>query len=337
MSINVKISSGSPELSSIFLRQTPSGSGIWADHKFFVNEHVERCDWWIICHQSAVQKHEVTICDPGHIVFISMEPTEGSTPHIFYKQFSKLLLCDRSIQHPDIQYVNGTTWWTGIQVKFEECHKFLPTVSQDYDTFKKMSLPIKQNRISVICSNNKGLPGHRKRLEFLDKLRLHPIARHIDFYGGGHNHVFDKLDAIAPYKYHLVLENSVVPDYWSEKLGDPLLGFALPIYYGCPNIEKYFSKKSLIQIDIDDFEKTVATMERIIKDDIYESYLPAIIEARNLILDRYNIFQLMADVCNAPATRFVQCSVRPAGHLVRSWPRRLARKWIHRLRGIQSD
>jgi hypothetical protein len=328
----IKISTSDSIISEIFLRQTEGREGIWGDCKFIVNKPVIRCDWWFICHQSAIQEHERTICDPKHIIFVSMEPTEGTTPQIFYEQFSKLLLCDINIKHPNIQYINWITWWVGIQVKFENGHKYLPTISYDYDSFKKMDLPVKNNRISVIYSDKNWFPGHTKRLEFLEKLKLHPISQYIDFYGGGHNPILDKLDAIAPYKYHLVIENSVVKDYWSEKLGDPFLGFALPIYYGCPNIEKYFSNNSLIRIDIDNFEITVATLERIINEDIYESYLPAIIEARNLILDRYNIFQLMVNICVEPAKRFVSCSVRPSWYFVGSWPRRLVRDLIHRFR-----
>ncbi len=330
----IKVSSSNSTTTELFLRQTAGRLGIWGDCKFIVNLPTSQCDWWFICHQSGVQKHEVAMCDPEHIVFISMEPTEGSTPHLFYKQFSKLLLCDRSIKHPNIQYVNGITWWAGIHVAFEEGHKYLPVITHDYDSLNKMSIPLKKNRISVICSNKNWFPGHKKRLDFLEKIRSHPIGRYIDFYGAGHNHVLDKLDAINAYKYHLVLENSIVPDYWSEKLGDSFLGFSLPIYYGCPNIENYFPNKALIRIDIDNFDETIETLQSIINNDIYENYLPLIIEARSLILDRYNLFQLMANICTEPASKLVKCSVRPSWYFAGSLPRRLVRRLLHRLRGI---
>lgn len=335
--IKIKISSGVPELSSLFLRQTPRNSGIWKNCQFFVNEHVERCDWWVVCHNSALRQPETAVCDPEHVVFISMEPTEGSIPQAFFDQFSKLVLCDRGVIHPDVRYENGTTWWVGISVRHENGHQFSRKITQNFDGFVSMQVPKKKNRISVICSRNQNLPGHFKRLAFLDKLRGHPVSRHIDFFGGGHNPILDKLDAIAPYKYHLVLENSTVPDYWSEKFGDSLLGFSLPIYYGCPNIEKYFPKNSLIRVDIDDFEGVVRVLDGLIRDDPYEVHFPEIVEARDLVIHQYNIFQLMADICNKPASRYVRCRIKPVSHFVRSWPRRLARKLIYRLRGIQSD
>ena len=55
------------------------------------------------------------------------------------------------------------------------------------------------------------------------------------------NPIEDKFDALIGYKYHLALENSVIPDYWTEKLADSLLAWCKPIYYGCPNINDYFS------------------------------------------------------------------------------------------------
>jgi hypothetical protein len=127
----------------------------------------------------------------------------------------------------------------------------------------------------------------------------------------------------------------VVPDYWSEKLGDAFLGYAYPIYYGCPNINKYFKAESLLTIDIENFDKTVAVLENLLSEDKYADYLPAIIDARNKVLDDYNIFQLMADICNEPAKSYKKCKLKPLSHIQRSWPRRIARRIIYRLRGIK--
>jgi hypothetical protein len=336
----IKVStSGDGEMCGLFLRQTPGGLGIWGDCQFLVNQPVERCDWWVVCHGSALQMPDSTLCDPDHIVYISMEPTEGvvGVANKFLKQFSKVALCDRSVSHPDITYANGLTWWVGMNVRHENGHHFSPDFVLDYDILKARALPEKKNRISVICSKNQSLPGHRKRLDFLDKLQAHPVSEYIDFFGGGHRPVSDKWDAITPYKYHLVLENSVVPDYWSEKLGDAFLGFSYPIYYGCPNISDFFSQNSLRAIDIDNFEKSVAVLEKLISSDPYEQHIDEVVKARNQVLDQYNIFQMMADICNKPAKRYIKCRLKPVSHVVRSWPRRVARKIIYRMRGIKSE
>ena len=337
--IIIKVSAGNSVISSLFLRQTPGRKGVWGDCHFIVNQPVKRCDWWVVCHGSSLQQPDSTLCDPDHIVYISMEPIEGGVGVVdaFLKQFSKVVLCDRSVSHSDITYANGLTWWVGMNVRHENGHHFSPEFTYDYDSFKAMIRPEKKRRISVICSKNQSLPGHHKRLAFLEKLRKHPISEHIDFFGGGFQSIPDKWDAIAPYKYHLVLENSVVPDYWSEKLGDAFLGFAYPIYSGCPNISDYFSQDSLRVIDIDNFNQSVAVLEELIRNDPYEQHLGEIEKARNQILDQYNIFQMMADICNKPAKRYVKCKLKPVSHVARSWPRRMVRKLIYRLRGIQSE
>jgi hypothetical protein len=331
----IKVSTSNPELTNGFIRQSPNGAMTWGGCRFFVNQFVPKCDWWIICHNSALVEPESTLCDPNHIIFISMEPTDSWIPSAFFYQFNQLVLCDRNINHPKIKYANGTTWWVGINVHHENGHHFLPDINFTYDTLSALTLPKKQNRISVICSRNQSLPGHTKRLAFIDKLMNHPINKLIDFYGGGIRPIPDKWDSIAPYKYHLVLENSTIPDYWSEKLGDAYLGYAFPIYYGCPNIADYFKIESLKIVDIENFEQTVSILENLLSMDKYEEFLPAIIEARNKVLNDYNIFNLMADICDEPAAKFQKCKIKPVSYFERSWPRRTARKFIYSFRGIK--
>jgi hypothetical protein len=333
--LKIIVSTPNPELSEMFVRQTGKGSGNWEDCHFFVNQRVDQCDWWIVCHNSAINKPESTICDPEHIVFISMEPTDSGIPYRFFNQFSQLVLCDRDVSHKNIKYTNGSTWWIGMQVSHENGHKFSPEFSLNYDNLSEMTIPAKQNRIAVICSRNQSLPGHIKRLKFLDKLMGHPVSKHIDFYGGGFNAIPDKWDGIAPYKYHLVLENSIVPDYWSEKLGDAFLGYAFPIYYGCPNIIEYFRADSLAIIDIENFDQSVSVLEVLLSEDRFHEHIGAIIDARNKVLNDYNIFQLMSEICYEPARKFTKCKLKPVSHFERSWPRRTARKVIYTLRGIK--
>lgn len=310
--INVKLSVR-PVLADIFLRQTSNGSGIWGDCRFLVNTPVERCDWWVVCHNSGLVETETVICDPAHIVYVSLEPDDSWFSKAFLDQFSHLVLCDRSVKHPAVTYKNGLNWWIGISVEFKSngAHQFTPHFTLDYDRLSAMTCTEKNRFMSVICSNKAIWSGHRKRMTFLDRLRSHPVSRHIDFFGGGANPVDDKWNAIAPYKYHLVLENSIVPDYWSEKLADSYLGFAYPVYYGCPNIHDYFSHDALRVIDIENFDRTIAVIEELLNDDRYEERLPVINVARDKVLNDYNLFQLMSEICDRPAEHQVQCQLNP--------------------------
>jgi len=327
--IIVKVTAtGGHDLSDLFLRQTAKHLGIWGNCQFYINQPVEKCDWWVVCHGSALTKPEKVLCDPNHIVFMSMEPTEKGVPSSFFKQFSKLVLCDRNVQHPNMDYRNALTWWVGIQVKHGHGHSFSATSTLDYDKLKGMQVPEKRNPISIICSNKNSFSGHQKRLDFIAKLQKHPISEYIDFYGGGFRSIPDKWDAIAPYQYHLVLENSVMPDYWSEKLGDAFLGFAFPIYYGCPNIHEYFAKDALKVIDIENFDATVSTLEGLISQDVSTDQSKAMHQARQQVLNEYNIFQMMADICIEPAQHYETCRLKPSRYFLEAWINKAKRVFL---------
>ena len=320
--IVVKVSTGASDLSSLFLRQTPRAKGVWGDCRFIINEEIKSCDWWIVCHRSGLVNTESTYCDPNNIVYISMEGSEalagGGTSDRFIKQFSKIISCDRNIEHSDIVHEQVNTWWVGNTVKREEGgHEFTSEYTLDYDSLRSMSMPKKKTRISVIVSNKKNTSGHKKRLEFIKKLTKTPLGEFLDIFGHGYNPIPDKWDAIAPYKYHLCMENNVIKDYWTEKIGDAYLGFSVPIYWGCPNVEEFFPKESLVVIDVDNFEESVNKITKLLKEDEFESYLPKVIQARDKILNEYNIFEIMKNICNSKSTRRICITLKPHDSLFR--------------------
>ena len=48
-----------------------------------------------------------------------------------------------------------------------------------------------------------------------------------------------KLEVFRRYKFAIAFENSICPDYVTEKFFDPFLTSTVPIYLGAPNVEKY--------------------------------------------------------------------------------------------------
>jgi hypothetical protein len=153
--------------------------------------------------------------------------------------------------------------------------------------------------MSVITSSKDFTEGHQKRLNFVRKLKDY-FGEDIDVFGRGIREVDDKWDALSPYKYHIALENSVYPHYWTEKLGDVYLSGAYPIYYGCPNLGDYFPAASYTRINIDNIEGAIRTIEECIRERRYEASLDRIIEARNLVLDHYNLFALITKLVREP-------------------------------------
>ena len=82
--------------------------------------------------------------------------------------------------------------------------------------------------------------------------------------------------------------------HWTEKLSDPLLGHCLPLYHGCPNTLDYFPQESFIPINIHQLDESVERIQRALRDQEYAKRLPAIQEARRLILNEYALFPLVA-------------------------------------------
>lgn len=74
------------------------------------------------------------------------------------------------------------------------------------------------------------------------------------------------------YKFVICFENSYEEEYVTEKLPNAMLGGAIPIYKGAPNVGKYFNTKSFINYDdYGSFDKMIEKIIELDKDD--EKYL----------------------------------------------------------------
>ena len=111
----------------------------------------------------------------------------------------------------------------------------------------------KTKKCSVITSFANHQPNeqtlYHKRVEFVKKLLQADID--IDVYGNNWEHsgiedsrikgtLQNKKDGLLPYEFSIAIENSVEEDYFTEKLTDCILTDTTPIYYGCPNIDRFF-------------------------------------------------------------------------------------------------
>ena len=119
----------------------------------------------------------------------------------------------------------------------------------------------------------------------------------IDYFGFGINPIKNKKDAIDSYIYSIALENSSYDNYWTEKIADVFLGFSLPIYYGCKNIDKFFEKESFLNIDINNLDESIFKIENAL-DDPNNVDMNSIIISRNKVLENYNLFKLVSDTIN---------------------------------------
>jgi len=279
-----------------WIRQTPGRKGIWEENQFFINEDIEECDFWFVYED--LSKNETVKCSPQNTVLITGEPESVKKyDEKFLTQFGMIITSNRSLKHQKIKYSqSGVPWFVGA--KFIKEVKFWgKSFEKGYDELTNIRSVQKKKLVSVMTSDKSFTKGHIRRIEFVKRLKKH-FGDNLNIFGIGFNEVEDKWDALNPYKYAVVIENSSCDDYWTEKLSDAYLSFCYPIYYGCKNIDKYFDKDAMAVIDINDLKGSIEKIEKVMSENYYEKNYDKIVEARELVLNKYNVFALMSDFVN---------------------------------------
>jgi len=266
------------------LRQTPQGKGIWKNIRFLLEDSPAPFDFLVVFGSGHPMIKESI--NPENTLFIGSEPPAIKTyPKDYLAQFAHVICSDPDAQHPNLKLSQqGYPWFCGLS----DDHIKL------YDAYRSEPRPDKTKLMSVVCSSKSTKEGHRKRFEFVKQLK-EVFGDDLDLYGSGQNFVPDKAEAIRPYKYHITIENSESPDYWSEKLADSYLEGAFPFYTGCPNISDYFSKDAYLQINLNDLDSTVTTIRKAIQDQRYEQSREALETAKLQVLNDYNLFNIIAN------------------------------------------
>lgn len=280
------------------MRQLPAKMGIWEDAEFIHNDPtVRECDYWFIFDSDGLEHDGIAVCPRSHIFFV-MGEAEGI--HIYNKKFVQQFTNLITVQKIDYGVSNTyydyfSPWFVGIDFGKENIS--VDTCSCSYDDLTAMEEIPKSKLISVISSNKTMSKGHCQRLKFVKKLKEH-FGDSIDVYGRGIRDFGDKWSVLAPYKYHIAIENQMSDDYITEKLLDPFLAMSYPIYYGAPNVGEYFETGAYTSIDIGQPDKAINTIEQILQEDAYEKKLNAIKRVREKILNEYNIFAKMVKIVN---------------------------------------
>ena len=268
-------------------RLCPGGLLRWGRCDFLVNPpRATACDYWIVFAGS--RDRDRMTCAPANTLFIAGEPPAKKIyPKRFYAQFHRIVSTHAADPHPRVTTsLPGLNWHVGLSRDDDRYH-------YGYDELKALGPGAKSNRISVVCSDLTTTAGQRQRLAFLHELKA-AFGDVIVHYGRGFVPVADKMEAILPHRYHLVLENSCTPDYWTEKLADAYLGWAHPINAGCPNLADYFPPAGFTPVDVTRPREAVGIIEELLAQPATASELEMIEQCRDLVLDTYNPFARFA-------------------------------------------
>jgi len=263
------------ERSAPELRQTPGSLGIRQDIQFTF-EAVPSCDYVVILN-GAPAPFEVE-CPPEHVWSIVQEPATGPARR-----------WHRNSPHSTLTFTSDSRRSGSAYVHSQPAVGW--HVNRTYDSLVSCEPPQKQRQLSWITSDKRWLRGHRLRMKFLEKVRREIT---FDLFGAAFTPLEDKWDGLASYRYSLAIENHQDDYYWTEKIADCFLSWTMPIYYGCRRITDYFPADSLVQIDITKSD-AIDRIKRVLADDPWQRSIDAIAEARERVLNRYQLFPLLAN------------------------------------------
>jgi hypothetical protein len=263
------------EMTDWYKNQTPGNLGVWDDIECVYDKNIAD---FIIMQDTTSES-----IDRSKTIFLGKEPN-----HI---QKYRCNNCFKEFHHEEGNSWMPQVWWLNLT----------------YDELIDLKIS-KTKNLSVINSKKEFSEGHKKRINLINNLSK-KYPNDIDIWGSitsGKENVGpfktklppkDKKNGLLPYRYHLVIENGSTPFYFSEKIVDPLLSWSLPIYWGCKNIDKFLPKGSYINIDIN--KKGVEDEIILIsKSNLFEENYNVISEARELILNKYNLWPTIKKTFN---------------------------------------
>ena len=165
-------------------------------------------------------------------------------------------------------------------------------INMTYDKLLSDQEPNKIKNISCIQTNKEITTIHKARQVFIKKY----MSRYdIDVYGtiSCANRALennDKKNALDEYKYCLTFDNqTTIKNFFGTQVTDALLRWTVPIYGGGGELERYFPKKSFIKIDPTDLND-IDRVHDLIKNDNFNDRREAIAQARDLIINKYNVW-----------------------------------------------
>lgn len=257
-------------------RQTPNSSFKWGTYTF-TEEDVDACDYLVILDHP---KDDFSVkVKKNNIIHICQEPPNESSLYRQYGNKHNHLIINQIDTKKNNLLLHGALPWH---------------INKDYDFLSSLTLEElkKEHKISWVTSNKNATKGHMRRMAFLNKIK---DLEFVHLYGRGIKDIDDKWDALSDATYTIAYENYSNDYYWTEKISDAFLSLSMPIYVGCKKISNFFPEGSYIQIDPAD--KHIALFfKELIQSNRFEEAKESIIAARDLVLEKYQLFPYLADL-----------------------------------------
>lgn len=246
-------------------------------------------DWLVVYDElprnsgSITNETEVLHCPREHTILVTVEPPSIKLyPKCYTSQFEYVLTTHTPQELPHRNHIYGEgslKWCAGIPLE---------------EVFDMRDYP-KAKDIATVCSTKQQTHTlHKKRYDLTSYLASR--LPELDWYGWGVIPLDKKYEAQEAYRYSIAVENYIAPYHWTDKISDPILNLCLTFYAGDPRLEEVLPAESFIRIPLDDHEEAYRIIRNAIDNNEYEKRLPAIREARRIIVEQNNIYNRIASL-----------------------------------------
>ena len=255
---------------------------------FKINSSEDRIWDFVVIYEDIDIEQTVSYKKGGLLFFSGEPPFVKVYSQKFLNQFDHIITSHSGSDKRNAPFYHKTQqslpWYFGYDFKEKN-------INYSFEQLENMIVPLKTKKISFITSNREYLPGHASRLNLLKELQ-NRYNNEIDFFGKGIKDIDDKAEGLLPYQFSICIENSNISDYWSEKIADAFLGYTIPVYFGCKNMDSYFPNDSYIPLNIKNISSVFAAIDELLSDsdELYQKYLPGVIEARKRLIYKYNLY-----------------------------------------------
>ena len=277
-------------------RQTPHNDGLWGDLSVSLADPQGTADWLVVYDRHA-DPLETYVPKERRILMVSEPPEFQSYPQSYLDQFG-ILLAPYAIRHFRGQQIITQTalpWFYGMNVGGggeQVVSKYWPDLSDDTSAISVGDR--REWELTAICSTKTQTKNQVRRLRFLSLLK-EQLGDRLKIFGRGFERLDDKAQVIEKSRYHLALENNLLPHGWTEKTADPVLGGAFPIHAGAKTIYEDFDPEGLLWIDLARPHEAVARIVACLEKDRAgsEQAQKAMQVNKQRLMQEHNLFALL--------------------------------------------
>jgi len=281
---------------STIIKMTPGRRGVWKNMEAITDPN--KADFVLVMDDWTGSQIPLE-----RTIFFAEHPRPLPAYRTYEELRGRALLC-----LPLDKFLNPGEWW----------------IDHDYDYLTALKPPKKPKRCACVFTAKTGMKMYADRIRFMTSIL--PKFPEIDLFGRPERnfqinpillkHYRGRVGARSPrgslgehmsgkemlvdYRYTLEFDNGPTRNYFSERFYDSMLLWCMPIYWGSKNVHDYLPAESFRYVDIEaaDASKEADRVVEIIRSDSYEQHLQALAQAREMLLNRWQLWPYLHHVVN---------------------------------------